>query len=69
MTDAEVQQLVDSWREASVKQMEELRLRQWCVDKSIEYAKAGIPYQPHELLVFITKPFAEAIKSPDAQDS
>ncbi len=59
MTDEQVQQLMQNWRDALAKQMDELRLRQWCVEQSIKYAAAGMKYEPMVLLQFITAPMAD----------
>lgn len=36
MDDAQVQALMQTWHEALVKQMADMKLRQWCVERAIE---------------------------------
>jgi hypothetical protein len=73
MDDAQVQSLMQNWRDALAKQMDEMRVRQWCVEQAIKVCEAGAPgctdvYEIYDrILKFITAPFAETFK--DAQDS
>ena len=62
MDDAQVQQMVQTWKDRLEKQMGEMKLRQWCVEQSIKYAAAGVKYDPIILLQFIAAPFAETFK-------
>ena len=66
MDDAQVTQLMQNWRDALAKQMDELRIRQWCIERAIEAMRAGGEIDPillsEEFFRFITAPFAETFK-------
>jgi hypothetical protein len=67
MDDAQVQQMVTAWREQLNKQMAELKLRQWCVEKAIEMAprfNSSVNFVDicEEMLKFVSAPFADAFK-------
>ena len=45
MTDQQILQMTQQWQDHLTKRFEELRLRQWCVEKAIEAMK-GWPAEP-----------------------
>ena len=60
MDDAQVQQLVQTWRDQLENSMRELKLRQWCVEQSVK--SCGTVAAEH-ILKFITAPLAEMFKN------
>jgi hypothetical protein len=66
MSDEQVAALMQTWRDALAKQIDEMKLRQWCVEQSIKYAATGVKYDPIILLQFITAPFAETFQRSEA---
>ncbi len=67
MDDQQMQAMVESWRQKLQKDLAELRLRQWCVEKAIEIApRLNKPANFGELcemiLKFVSAPFEDVFK-------
>jgi hypothetical protein len=59
MSDQQVGQMLQEWQTNVAKRMDELKIRQWCIDKSIEFQKAGNGVDAFVIFKFITAPFAD----------
>jgi hypothetical protein len=59
MTNEELQQVADSWRKNIASSMADVKMRQWCVEKSIE--SGAISLTPGEIHHFITAPLDELL--------
>jgi hypothetical protein len=70
MDDAQVAALVDQWRKQLDKQMTDMKLRQWCVEKAIEAKRRGsarpVDELAADLLKFVSAPFSEVFKDSES---
>jgi hypothetical protein len=66
MDDAQIAALVEQWRKQLDKQMTEMKLRQWCVEKAIEAGHGPIDVVAADLLKFVSAPFSEVFKDSES---
>jgi hypothetical protein len=69
MNDAQVQAMFEQWSEKWRRQLEDLKLRQWCVEQVVKHLEnnhvqtsAEFIAIADEILKFISAPFAEVFK-------
>jgi hypothetical protein len=65
MDDAQVAAMAAQWRAHTIKQLDEMKLRQWCVEQAIKAYEFGTPGEENlsdiysGILKFIIAPFAD----------
>lgn len=69
MDDAQLQAMMQQWRDRRAKQMDEMKVRQWCVELAVKAATergSNVTYDvattAERIFRFVTTPFADTFK-------
>jgi hypothetical protein len=70
MAEVDVQAMLQKWREAVARSLEDMKIRQWCVEQAIKVVEVtgGEKYDPiqlaEEYLEFISTPLVTVLTGP-----
>ena len=64
----DMQAMFQRWNATAAKNIEEMRLRQWCIEQSVQtyksYSGGSVVQTAEEILAFVTQPVASVFTSP-----